>query len=172
MMLVFGFGYAKPVPVNPRNFKHYKLGLCLVSIAGPLSNALLSLLGTVLLYITAQINSDMMRNFFMGISTSFETVWIVFITTFIITNASLAVFNLLPIPPLDGSRIITAVLPAKLAYYYNKYESYIMLAVFALLYLNVLDGAIYFLRDGLLSCIEWLTELIPFSDLTKQYINF
>ena len=169
MMLVFGFGYAKPVPINPRNFKHYKLDLCIVSIAGPLSNALLALLGAVVLAITVQINPDML---YTSTITNFGIVWLNFATTFIVANASLAVFNLLPIPPLDGSRIITALLPARLSYYYNKYEGYIMLAVFALLYLNILDGVIYFLRDGLLGGIGWMTRLIPFSELTKQFIEY
>ena len=169
MMLVFGFGYAKPVPINPRNFKHYKLGLCIVSIAGPLSNALLALLGALVFAITVQINPGMM---YTDTITNFDIAWINFVATFVIANASLAVFNLLPIPPLDGSRIVTALLPAKLAYYYNKYEGYIMIAVFALLYFNILDNVIYFLRNGLLVGIEWLTGLIPFSDITMQFIKY
>lgn len=172
MMLIFGFGYARPVPVNPRNFKKYKLGLCVVSIAGPLSNAFLCLMGMLIFYVTNLAFPELMINYYTGNASNIETVWISFAVNFIYANASLAVFNLLPIPPLDGSRIITAVLPAKLAYYYNRYESYIMLAVFALLYLNILDGAIYFLRDGLLSGLEGLAELIPFPELTKQLINF
>lgn len=172
MMLIFGFGYARPVPVNPRNFKNYKLGLCFVSVAGPLSNVLLALIGMLALYASAEINVNLMPAYFMDASSNLETVWVSFAINFIVANASLAVFNLLPIPPLDGSRIISAVLPAKLAYYYNKYENYIMVAVLLLLYMNVLDGIIYFLRDGLLTALEWITELIPLFDFSSHFINF
>ena len=166
MMLFFGFGYARPVPINPRNFKNYRFGLVFVSLAGPLSNILLALIGLLLQYGVLQIvllQSDQM------IISIFESnlfyMWSLFIYLFISANAALAVFNLLPIPPLDGSRIVTSFLPAKLAYYYNKYENYIMLIVLALLYLNILDGAIYWLRSGLLTGLEWLVQLIPFTFL-------
>lgn len=167
MMLIFGFGYAKPVPVNPRNFKHYRLGLCFVSIAGPLSNVLLALIGMTALFVTIQINPMLA----LGEASSIGTMWLIFIINFIFANAALAVFNLLPIPPLDGSRIISAVLPAKIAYYYNKYENYIMLVVLLLLYFNILDGAIFFLRDGLMAALEGFFGLFPFSDKTKFITN-
>lgn len=166
MMLIFGFGYAKPVPVNPRNFRNFKVGLFVVSLAGPLSNMLLALIGLLLQYGVLQIiflqSPDVIIS---AVNSNLFTMWQIFISTFVVANASLAVFNLLPIPPLDGSRIISSFLPAKLAYYYNKYENYIMLIVLALLYLNILDGAIYFLRNGLLNGLTWLVELIPFTFL-------
>ena len=176
MMLLFGFGYARPVPINPRNFKqgkfNYKFSLCIVSIAGPLSNILLALIGMLALYISATINSSLMFSYYFDIMTNMEFVWMQFILNFIFANAALAVFNLLPIPPLDGSRIVSSFLPAKLAYYYNKYENYIMLVVLALLYMNVLDGVIIFLRSGILKGFEWLIELIPFFENAAKTINF
>ena len=172
MMLIFGFGYAKPVPINPRNFKHYRLGLCVVSVAGPLSNVLLALIGMAALYITVQIDQSLIINYIFGEASNLETVWVTFIVNFILANAALAIFNLLPIPPLDGSRIVSSVLPSKIAYYYNKYESYIMIIVLVLLYFNVLDGAIYFLRDGLMNCLEGFMGLFPFSDITKSTTSF
>lgn len=166
MMLLFGFGYAKPVPINPRNFKHYKRDLCIVSLAGPLSNVFLAILGLLLRYGVFQVISLQSEEVILSVVFSnLYIMWDTFIISFIVANASLAVFNLLPIPPLDGSRIITSFLPAKLAYYYNKYESYIMLIVLALLYLNILDGVIYWLRGGLLSGLDWLVTLIPFTFL-------
>lgn len=166
MMLVFGFGYAKPVPINPRNFKHYKLDLCIVSIAGPLSNALLALLGILLNYGVFQILVLQPQDVLVSaLNSNLYSVWSIFIYMFISANTALAVFNLLPIPPLDGSRIISSVLPTKLAYYYNKYENYIMLIVLALLYFNILDGVIFYLRDGLMNGLMWLVELIPFTFL-------
>lgn len=176
MMLIFGFGYAKPVPINPRNFKQHRLGLCFVSIAGPLSNVLLAIIGALALFVSLEFFPESFALvsqdgfIYTRATTQLQLVWMQFILNFIFANAALAVFNLLPIPPLDGSRIISSFLPAKLAYYYNKYENYIMLIVLALLYMNILDGAIYFLRGGLLSGLEWLVELIPFR--ASEIINF
>lgn len=178
MMLVFRFGYAKPVPVNSRNFKHYRLGLCFVAIAGPLANLLLAFIGMLSLYISMEIAPDGIAliysggfRYFDGISST-TMVWMQFILNFIFANIALAIFNLLPIPPLDGSRIISSVLPAKLAYYYNKYENYIMIAVFALLYTNVLDAPINFLTNGLSSAISSIFEMLPFFGNAASIINF
>ena len=81
-------------------------------------------------------------------------------------NTSLCVFNLLPIPPLDGSRILSAALPGKIAYYYLKYERYIMLAMFVLLYQGALDNVLTFLSSGLLNGILTVVGFI-FTPLIK-----
>lgn len=151
MMLCFGFGYAKPVPINPRNFNHFKRDLCFVSLAGPLSNLVLAFIGAFV------YDLSMM---FMPITAIPVQYWLIFCTYFITANASLAVFNLLPIPPLDGSRILSTLLPGKISYFYLKYEQYIMIAVFALLYLGVLDGILSFFVGHLLSGIFAVEEFI------------
>ena len=143
MMLVFGFGYAKPVPVNSRNFNHFKRDLCFVSLAGPVSNLLLSFVGVLVFSLSLIFVPDNMPGMY----------WMLFCQYFFTANASLAVFNLLPIPPLDGSRILSALLPGKIAYYYLRYEQYIMIAVFALLYLGILDGILSTLVNLILTGI-------------------
>jgi len=167
MMLIFGFGYARPVPINTRNFKKYRLGLCIVSLAGPLSNVFLCLIGLLLQYTVLQIVflSGDMTAIAEIVSSNFFMMWSIFISSFITANASLAVFNLIPIPPLDGSRIISALLPAKASYYYNKYENYIMLVVLILLWRGSLDSIILFLGNKLLMGLNLLVTLIPFTFL-------
>ncbi len=139
MMLVFGFGYAKPVPINPRNFNHYKRDLCFVSFAGPLSNFCLAVIATFVYLLSKRFLPD--------------NYWLDFCRYFMWANISLAIFNLLPIPPLDGSRILSAVLPGKIAYYYLRYEQYIMIIVLLLLWQGAFDGLLTFLSEGLLNFV-------------------
>lgn len=144
MMLCFGFGYARPVPINTRNFNHFKRDLCFVSLAGPVSNI-------VLAFIWAFIYD--LSFMFVPIEAIPAQYWLMFCSYFVTVNASLAVFNLLPIPPLDGSRIVSTLLPGKISYFYLKYEQYIMIVVFALLYQGFLDGILSFFVSHLLNAI-------------------
>ncbi len=135
MILLVGFGYAKPVPVNVRNtkLKNKKLAMALIALAGPLSNLLVAFLSSLLQFLVVAISIDKTGDFSVA-----ATALYTFFKYSAIINVNLAVFNLIPIPPLDGSRILFAILPSKLYFGVMKYERYIMAAMFLLLLTGLL----------------------------------
>ena len=151
MIFLCGFGYAKPVPVRMKNFKNPKRDMALVALAGPLCN----------------IFQAFIYLFLYSLITSFEVAnpAIAYIALFFFfaadVNIGLAVFNLLPIPPLDGSRLATALLPAKYYYKIMQYERQITIGLFILIITGVLTAPLSKLSDLLMNLIYGITQL-PF----------
>ncbi|MEE0968780.1 MAG: site-2 protease family protein, partial [Clostridia bacterium] len=126
-MLVFGYGWAEPVPINTRNFKNPRVGMALTAIAGPISNFILGLISCLFETITRVI-------FLFNIngSETFFSVMLVLMTFFQISailNFGFMAFNLIPLPPFDGSRFFYLFLPSKWYFKVMKYEQTIMIAV-------------------------------------------
>lgn len=146
-------GWAKPVPVNPRNFRSYKRGDILVSLAGIASNLVLAVLFTLLLAATLAAAAA-----FPGAL----RLWAVLGAMFqagIFINFLLALFNLLPVPPLDGSHVMMHLLPVKLAVKYRELGRYGMLILFALLFLGALSFVflpVQYLAGGAVSLAQAL----------------
>lgn len=124
MLAVAGFGWAKPVQVNPRHFRHPKLGMALTALAGPLSNMILAI---ALLLVTRQM---------MAGGTGINWLVSLLIRTAML-SVGLGIFNMIPIPPLDGSKVLFSVLPDRAYNVLMRYERYGMLLLLAL----VLFGA-------------------------------
>ena len=158
-MLFFRIGWAKPVPINARNFKKPRRDMALSALAGPVSNLLLGFLGVLLLNIAELI-------FFNLGAVSEKTLMIMDVTAiffylFAITNINLAIFNFIPIPPFDGSRILYVFLPTKLYFGVMKYERYIMIAILVLFWTGTLTGPLSFLSGLMLNGMDKLIHLIP-----------
>ena len=152
MIFLCGFGYAKPVPVNPRNFKDSKKGMALTAIAGPVSNLIM---GFVFIVISAIATFSMARS---QNSTLFNAIFI-FVYYAAAINVNLAVFNLLPIPPLDGSRILQLLIPSKYYYKFLEYERYVVIIVFVLIFTGVLSGPLSAISNGILSLFQFIAYL-------------
>lgn len=143
-MLIFKFGWAKPVPVNTGNFKRRKRDTILVSLAGPFSNFIIALLiGFVLNYFS--IKSRLLFEMLL------ITLWY---------NIMLGVFNLLPFPPLDGSKIVASLLPSKLEYFFYKYERYLYLILIFLVFTNSIDKILGPVIDMVLNILYRILSLV------------
>ena len=141
-MVLTGVGWAKPVPVNPNYFKHPKRGMAITALAGPVSNLLLALwllLGARLMYThtlsTGQLN---------------ETLFYFFMNTAMM-SIGLGVFNLIPIPPLDGSKVVAVLLPDRAYNWLMRYEQFGMVLLVIIISVgigsNALDAAIRWVFD-------------------------
>lgn len=127
MLILFKFGWAKPVPINPGNFKKRKQGIVLVSLAGPMMNfviAIISLLIYGLVYFKFGIENIIFDQIMINIY---------------FINIGLGVFNLIPLPPLDGSKILSGILPVRLEYKFYQYEQYSYILLLILIFTNAID---------------------------------
>ncbi|WII71001.1 site-2 protease family protein [Bdellovibrio sp. 22V] len=122
------FGWAKPVPVNSRNLKNPRVDMFWIALAGPLSNILLAVVGAVLIALVAK--------YFLTLS--YASGLIEILKTFIVTNLFLAFFNILPLHPLDGGKVLARFLPAQLNYKLEQNEHITSMVLMALVLTGVL----------------------------------
>ena len=149
-MVFAGVGWAKPVSTDPRNFKNPKWGMALTALAGPVANLILAYLAMVvwkLLYYWAPVT----------VGTVFAARFLQYL---VMMDVSLAVFNLIPVPPLDGSRVLLAVLPQRIYFGIMKYERVILIVMLAVVWSGFLDGPLTLLNDAVWDLLDLGTGYI------------
>lgn len=147
MLWLFKFGWAKPVPINPNNFTNWRQGTILVSLAGPGANIIMAFLAAIIYGILAKLQL---------LSGNVDTV-LKFTYSY---NIIFAVFNLIPLPPLDGSKVLTNLLPGRQAYMFEKIEPYAPFILLALVYLNVINVIITPFYNALSFIINQIVMII------------
>ena len=150
LLLAVGVGWAKPVPVDPRNFKDPRKGMAITALAGPASNFLLALLSLA-------VGSLLIR---LWPTSRLVAYLLLFLCQLSVLNVGLGLFNLIPVPPLDGSKVLGAVLPEDKYFGYMRYERYGALIMMVLLFTGVLDRPLAFLSDGLSDFFWLITEAV------------
>jgi len=148
MILLVGFGWAKPVPINPYNFNQYRRGLRWVSFAGPLANFILGFITMLLLNILLKA----------GI---FEGLFLQFIVVLMQLNILLAIFNLIPVPPLDGSKILMSFLSDSYLGLYRKIEQYAPIILLVLIFTGAFRYIINPLYSLVINIYSLLIGLLP-----------
>ncbi len=164
-MLFIGFGWAKPVPVDARYFKNPKVGMAITAFMGPVANLIAALAG---LFVFHTLWCIVPTFFTAG---GFGSYVLAFLQFYIIVNVNLAVFNLLPIPPLDGSKILFVFLPDKAVMFFYRYQMFFMIGLIVLLWAGPLSYVLTFLSRGALYGIYQFSTL-PFQLFGQSTVPF
>lgn len=145
MMLITGFGWARPVPIDMRYFKHPKRGMALTALAGPVTNFLLA-------YLALVGANFLLPSAYAGAAWAGSLVK--FLVTVCLCSLGLGLFNLIPFPPLDGSKVVEGFLPDKITYTILRYERFGMLGLMLILWLGWLDGPLVAARSAVFGLLQ------------------
>lgn len=148
MLLVAHFGWAKPVMVNPRNFRDMRKGNILVALAGPAANFVTAFVAMFLMILMYRLNVDMS----IGVKTVLSMI--------VLFNVNFGIFNLIPLPPLDGSKILLEFLPREYAYKYMGIERYSFIILIVMMMTPILGGILIPLSQLILGLFETVISII------------
>ncbi len=157
-LFLFGFGWAKPVMVNPRNFRNQKAGMVMTALGGPISNFVLAFIAQIgVMYFGS-------KTFVSDANMGFKLTVVVYIICYYLVqmNLGLGLFNLIPIPPLDGSKILNAILPGKVYFKIMEYERYGFLILIILINTPIFDSFLFGGENLIISAYESVIKLLPF----------
>lgn len=163
LWLIVGFGWAKPVPIQSRYFKKPKRDMNIVSLAGPMSNFILAfsvllIWGIFLIFDINILTANASLN--AGFGQRILGLISYALSYFVMINVVLGVFNLLPIPPLDGSHLLLSVLPSNIVYAVHKYQFYIQIAFYAIVISGRTGGIVMTLADWVYGGMFWIVKII------------
>lgn len=147
MILFVGFGWGKPVQVNPMNFKSYRKGMALTATAGPISNIIMAFIFVVFYKVVVALPATSSAIFWLGLIFYYIAV----------INLGLAVFNLIPVAPLDGQKILSYFTSPKVNRFMEMYENYIYIGLIILIFTGVLDRPLGALQNFAFLILDKLT---------------
>jgi Zn-dependent protease len=158
MLIFFRFGWAKPVPVNFNNLNHPRRDMIYVSLAGPVANILTAIIFALTLRLSYYffLRITVVQNtVFLKLILTLIKGWLLFLQTGVIINLALAIFNLIPVPPLDGSKILLGFLPNSTTYRYAKLESYGPIILLILAYSGIIGKILFPVVDFLFNLLVY-----------------
>lgn len=159
-LILFRFGWAKPVPVDPRHFKNQKAGMAVTALAGPLSNLILGFLSIILMELAAvAIN---LNEFIYGNAALYNISVVIYKFLFYSAwiNISLCLFNLIPLPPLDGEKILAFFLPESVSAFFERYMMYIQFFLMLLLFTPAVTNALSYMVNNVFDNLDYFVQLI------------
>ncbi len=145
-LFLFGFGWARPVPVNPMRFKKKKAGMVITALAGPFSNFVLAFISVFFMRLLIAFAPE------EGIFGQIAYLCLILTQSLAIMNISLGLFNLIPVPPLDGSKVLNAILPARIYFKIMQYERYGFIVLILLINIPVV-------MELLNLCVIWIYNI-------------
>ena len=160
-LILTGFGWAKPVPINPLNFRKYRAGIALTAAAGPISNLIAAFIGMIAFRFVMAIpyGGETLIDFLNQTGPLYFAYLI--LSYFISINIGLAIFKLIPIPPLDGSKVLSYFTSAEFDRKVQQYQMYIYVVFLVVMFTGVLNTPLNFISGLIYDLFVFLTDWIP-----------